>query len=831
MNEGQRQPAIPARPFSFFSLASKKKFSPCRSANIKIGIIRGGQRDVVLNKEGKRKVSALVGINRHGDRVFSAAAESLLKQYPELVQRYSKHLLGKKPDHPWIKRNGNFYTTPIVADARGTAAVQMGNATVPALEIVAWLFKQAREAARHHVRVGVVDAVIAVPPYFTQWERMALLHAAKLAGLEVLSLVNEGTAVAIDYFVSRTIGEEPKLVLLYDMGDVATKVTLVRFDREKSETPGGKDTPQASILDVAWDDSLGGRNFDENLAQHLLQLATKGSKLNVAANARAVEKLRAESQRVKEVLSANTEIEARCEGLLDEYNFAHKVTRTEFERLNAVLFSELLEPIKVILQSNKLTTANISEIQMLGGGTRVPKVREAIAAYFGRPNVDTHLNGDDAICMGSAFYAAMKSNAFKKQNFKFRDLTLFPVSMSHPTIGNEPAGEAKILFGYQNKLFSKKVVSFVTDEPVWMRLRYEIDAGPRRLPAGTPRELIKVEVPAVNASGYNVTEGSTPRVSVSYRLSSSGTVQVESADAQIEVWELPPPPPPPKKVKKAPVVADANSTNSTNSTGAANSTNATATEEPIPEPVILPPIRVNRTLALAWKETWLGVREYSADEIAKINEHTRQLEEAEQEKTHKAEAVNDLESFVYATRERLSDDDVVRHATGKERESISTALSGAAEFLEGSAIETAGPKLIRNKLAEIREQWRAIERRMKLFKELPDAFVKCRAILKMTIQSLDNVTELRMVNETEVEEVMTKLNGTSTYLNEMEAKVKAAPENLDPPVLPTDIQLRCDIAKGAARKLLFAPKRPKPSTTTKSSTTEEEKTDPPKEDL
>jgi molecular chaperone DnaK (HSP70) len=119
-------------------------------------------------------------------------------------------------------------------------------------------------------------------------------------------------------------------------------------------------------------------------------------------------------------------------------------------------------------------------------------VREAIAAFFQRANVDAHLNGDEAICSGAAFYAAMKSPAFKKQNFKFRDLTLFPVSMSHPSLGSEPAGDAKLLFGFQNKLFSKKVVSFVTEQAVWMRLRYEVDAGPRRLPAGTPRELVKV---------------------------------------------------------------------------------------------------------------------------------------------------------------------------------------------------------------------------------------------------------------------------------------------------------------------------------------------------
>jgi hypoxia up-regulated 1 len=132
--------------------------------------------------------------------------------------------------------------------------------------------------------------------------------------------------------------------------------------------------------------------------------------------------------------------------------------------MNAPLFSELLNPIKMLLASNDLTINNITEIQVIGGGVRVPKVRESIAAFFKRTEVDTNLNGDDCICMGAAFYAALKSKSFKKQNFKFRDLTLFPVSMSHPSIGDEPAGEHKILFEFKNKLFSKKIVSFNTTE-------------------------------------------------------------------------------------------------------------------------------------------------------------------------------------------------------------------------------------------------------------------------------------------------------------------------------------------------------------------------------
>ena len=148
-----------------------------------------------------------------------------LKQNPALVQRFSKHLLGKTPDHPWIKRNAAFYTSPIAADSRGTAAHVLGNETIPTVQLVSWLLMEAKDAAKHHTKSSVVDAVISVPPFFTHWERLDILTAAHMAGLNVLSLMNEGTACATDYYLTRTIGNSTGNIVLFDMGDVATKVT------------------------------------------------------------------------------------------------------------------------------------------------------------------------------------------------------------------------------------------------------------------------------------------------------------------------------------------------------------------------------------------------------------------------------------------------------------------------------------------------------------------------------------------------------------------------------------------------------------------------------
>lgn len=397
----------------------------------------------------------------------------------------------------------------------------------------------------------------------------------------------------------------------------------------------------------------------------------------------------------QEVLSANTDIEARVEGLLHDVSFHAKVSRADFEKLNAPLLTELLVPVKQLLEANGLTVANISEVQVVGGGTRVPKVRETLAAFFGRPNVDAHLNGDDCVCMGAAFYAAMKSNAFKKQPFKFRDVSLFPVSVSHPAVGSEPAGDAKSLFAFQNKLFAKKVLSFTTDQPVSMRLKYEIDAGghTRRLPAGTPRDLVRVDVQAANLTAFTLANpDAKPKVSIGFRLTSSGTVAVEGVDAEFQAWETPAPSKKPKKTTAKPKATEE----------PANETKPSETPEPTteePEPAA-EPVLVNKTVAVSFRETWLGVREYHADELARMENHTRALVEEEHLRASRAETINDLESFVYMTREKMTDDEMERHANETERETLLAKLTAASEWMDSGDMDKANTK--------VRARWRVI---------------------------------------------------------------------------------------------------------------------------
>lgn len=722
------------------------------------------------------------------------------KSQPKMVGRFTKHLLGRTVEHPWVKRNAHFFTTPLVSDARGTAGQQLGSVSLSATELVSWLLIEAKEAARHHTKVSIEDAVITVPPFWTHWERAALLEAAQMAGLNVLSLVNEGTACAMDYYLTRTIGNETSgYVVLFDMGHVSTRAYLLQFLREPGDGKGKQDVINAVVVDAAWDDSLGGRNFDENLLNHLIELASKKTGLDIASLPKAVEKLRVEAQRVKEILSANTDIEARVEGLVDEVSFATKVTRADFEVLNANLLASMLGPVKALLEANDLTHANITEVEVVGGGVRVPKVRETLAAFFERPSVDMHLNGDDCGCVGAAFYAAMKSSAFRKQPFKFRDISLFPVSVSHPAIGDEPAGESKALFPFQNKLFSKKVLSFNTTEPVSLRLRYDTDAAhaPRRLPPGTPRDLVKVEVEAPTLDRYQLPEGVAPRISVGLRLTSSGTVAIESVEAEFQAWETPAT----KKKKKTTTTTTTATTTSDATTAPADA--ASTTEEPTDEAEAAPqPVLVNKVITVAHKETWLGVRSYTAEELGAMKSHTAKMIEEETAVAQHDEVLNELESFIYTSRERLTDDDMERHATETEREALLGKISAASEWMENNDMEQEPTKVIRLRLAELRDDFKKLERRAKMFVQVPEAVSKCKRLLAEQLVGLANLTTTHDVNSTDVSAAQSAIQETMQWLDEKEKEFRSQPENQDPVITPTEVHYRCDGVRLKVRKVI-----------------------------
>lgn len=328
----------------------------------------------------------------------------------------------------------------------------------------------------------IKDCVLTVPSYATQHERRALLDAAALADLNVLSLIDETTAAALHFGMDK-MEEEPKIIVFYNLGASALQVSVVRyFSYPRKESKYGKEKTVGAleVLGKAWDSTLGGNALDHLIVEHLVEEFShhyKGDK-NIRDNARAMTKLRLQANKIKHVLSANTEIPIYMDSLFDDVPLNTQMTRSKLESLAHELMERSVKPIETALQRANVTLAEVDEIELIGGGMRVPKIQEEISSYLGEDiNLGMHLNSDESMALGAAFYGANISTAFKVRHVGLTDVNPFAIDISlndlEPNKWEEEWSKNAQMFKAFGKVGVKKTIAFTHDRDVHCAIDYE----------------------------------------------------------------------------------------------------------------------------------------------------------------------------------------------------------------------------------------------------------------------------------------------------------------------------------------------------------------------
>ena len=253
-------------------------------------------------------------------------------------------------------------------------------------ELLGMVLNYSRGLAQDFAETTIRDAVVTVPAYFNQAERRAVMQAAEMAGLNVLQLINDNTAVALNYGVLRRkdFNSTAKNIMFYDMGAGSTTATIVTYQTVNTKDSGTQ--PQMRIRGVGFDRRLGGFEMDLRLRDHLAKAFNNQgkSKKDVRENPRAMAKLLKEAQRLKTVLSANADYVAQVEGLIDDIDFKAKVSRAEFETLCSDVFERVARPVQDALTSAEMTIDELDQVILVGGSTRVPKVQEVLLKAVGK---------------------------------------------------------------------------------------------------------------------------------------------------------------------------------------------------------------------------------------------------------------------------------------------------------------------------------------------------------------------------------------------------------------------------------------------------------------
>ncbi|XP_056450361.1 hypoxia up-regulated protein 1 [Gadus chalcogrammus] len=514
---------------------------------MKIAIVKPGvPMEIALNSESRRKTPIAVCL-KETERLFGDNALGVSVKNPKLVYRHLQSLLGKKHDNPQVGLyQKTFPEHQLLEDpVRGTPYFKYADdLNYTPEELLGMVLNYSRGLAQDFAEQPIKDAVITVPCFFNQAERRAVLKVANMAGVKVLQLINDNTAVAINYGVFRRkdIDSTPKNIMFYDMGASSTTATIVTYQTVKTKDMGVQ--PQVQVRGVGFDRGLGGFELDLRLRDHLAKLFNqqKKSKKDVRENHRAMAKLLKEAQRLKMVLSANAEFTAQVEGLMDDIDFKARVSRVDFEAMCADLFERVSRPVQDALATAEMTAESIEQVILVGGSTRVPKVQEVLLKAVNKEELGKNINADEAAAMGAVYQAAALSKAFKVKPFLVRDATVYPIQVEFTRETDEDGAKTvkhnkRILFQRMAPYPQRKVITFnrYTDD-----FSFEINygdlayLGEEDLGVFGSLNLTTVKLSEVGSSFLKHTDAESKGIKAHFNMDDSGVLLLDRVESVFE---------------------------------------------------------------------------------------------------------------------------------------------------------------------------------------------------------------------------------------------------------------------------------------------------------
>ncbi|XP_010129879.1 PREDICTED: heat shock protein 105 kDa isoform X1 [Buceros rhinoceros silvestris] len=380
-------------------------------------------------------------------------------------------------------------------------------------QISAMLLTKLKETAESNLKKPVTDCVISVPSFFTDAERRSLLDAAQIVGLNCLRLMNDMTAVALNYGIYKqdlpALEEKPRIVVFVDMGHSAFQVSACAFNKSKLK-----------VLGTAFDPFLGGRNFDGKLVDYFCAEIKAKYKLDPKTKVRALLRLYQECEKLKKLMSSNsTDIPLNIECFMNDTDVSGKMNRSQFEELCADLLQRIEVPLLSLMDQTQLKVEDVTAVEIVGGATRLPAVKERIAKFFGK-DVSTTLNADEAIARGCALQCAILSPAFKVREFSVTDATPFPISLLWNTEAEDTEGVHEVFSRNHAAPFSK-VLTFYRKGPFELEAFYSD-------PNGVPYPESKIGRYVIqNVAAQK--DGEKSKVKVKVRVNTHGIFSVSTA--------------------------------------------------------------------------------------------------------------------------------------------------------------------------------------------------------------------------------------------------------------------------------------------------------------
>lgn len=478
---------------------------------------RGGGIETLANEYSSRNTPSFVSFSGKQRLMGTAAQQAQITNIKNTIYNL-KRFVGRSFNDPRVQfEKQHFSPFNIIEGPNNTILMQanyMGETSSFSPEqISAMLFTKLKDAGEAELKKKISDCVISVPTYYTDQQRRKLLEASAMANLNCLKLMNETTAVALSYGIYKqdlpNPEEKPRHVVFVDFGHSSLQASVVAFHKGKLK-----------MLATACDPDIGGRNFDLRLAEHFNEGFKKQYKIDAKTNNRAMIRLMAESEKIKKLMSANsTELPINIECFMEDKDVSARVKREDFESICTDLFQRVNRTLDDLMARCGLNQDDIHSCEVVGGGTRIPRVKAIIKEIFGH-EASTTLNADEAVARGCALQCAILSPTFRVRDFKIDDCQNFPVNLIYHTADNEE--QEMEVFPQWSQVPMSKMLTFYRKENFALQAVYGKPSGGLPFPTATIGHfLIKDVVPTP--------EGEASKVKVKLRVDIHGILKVSQA--------------------------------------------------------------------------------------------------------------------------------------------------------------------------------------------------------------------------------------------------------------------------------------------------------------